>query len=112
MTVEYEKKIIKESYSIKFIANDGKVPVGRAFLYILYNDLHEEPFGFLEDVFVDSEYRGQGIGTALVEAVIEEAKKEKCYKLICASRYERKEVHEWYEKMGFQDHGKEFRLDF
>ena len=30
----------------------GKV-VGRAFLYVMTNDLHKRPFGLLEDVFVE-----------------------------------------------------------
>ncbi|OGH68293.1 MAG: hypothetical protein A3I29_04445 [Candidatus Magasanikbacteria bacterium RIFCSPLOWO2_02_FULL_44_11] len=107
-----EKKVVKESFAIKFIAHENGTPIGRAFLYVLYNDLHEEPFGFLEDVFVDKESRGRGIGRALVEAAIDEAKKEKCYKLICTSRHTKEELHSWYEKVGFKNHGNEFRLDF
>ncbi len=90
---------------------DGR-EVGRAYLYVLYNDLHKEPFGFLEDVHVDPSTRGTGVGSALVKAIIEEAKKSGCYKLICTSRYSRPEVHRWYERLGFEDHGKEFRMNF
>lgn len=106
-----EKRVVKEAYAIKFIAEENGTPVGRAFLYLLYNDLHEAPFGFVEDVFVDTQYRGQGIGKALVEAVIEEAKKEKCYKLICTSRHAKQKLHGWYQQLGFSEHGVEFRID-
>jgi len=41
---------------------------------LIYNDLHPEPYGLLEDVFVEEEFRGQGIGKSLVRAVIEKAK--------------------------------------
>ena len=85
--------------------------IARAFLYILKNDLHDEPFGFLEDVFVDDSYRGRGYGSELVKKVIEESRKEGCYKLICTSRYSKPEVHRLYENLGFTDHGKEFRID-
>ena len=89
----------------------GKV-IGRAFLYILWNDLHDRPFGFMEDVFVEPEHRGSDVGTALVKRVIAETRKRGCYKLVATSRYERDRVHALYLKLGFKDHGKEFRIDF
>ncbi|MFH1946954.1 MAG: GNAT family N-acetyltransferase [Candidatus Magasanikbacteria bacterium] len=107
-----KKEIIHEKYVIKFTAEvDGK-EVGRAYLYLIYNNLHDEPYGLLEDVFVEGEYRSQGVGRELVRAVIEEAKVQKCYKLIGISRYSRENVHRFYKSLGFQDHGVEFRIDF
>jgi len=97
---------------VKFYIKEGGKEIARAYLYLLTNDLHKEPFGLMEDVFVDESLRGQGIGTQLVNKVVEEAKKKKCYKLICTSRYQKPEVHRLYEKLGFKDHGKEFRIDF
>ncbi len=98
--------------AIKFTAaEDGKF-AGRASLYIIFNDLHEEPYGLLEDVFVDEAFRGRGLGTELVKKVIAEAKGRGCHKLIGTSRHSRKEVHEWYKGLGFQDYGLEFRMDF
>jgi len=85
---------------------------GHAFVYILRNDLHEEPFGFLEDVFVKESHRGKGLGTKLVQAAINEARRRGCYKLVGTSRGERCAVHKMYVKLGFTDYGKEFRMDF
>ena len=93
-----------------FVEMDGKV-VGRAYLYIMTNELHDAPFGFMEDVFVEEEYRKHGIGTALVNALVEEARKRGCYKVIATSRHERPKVHDLYVKLGWKDHGKEFRVD-
>ena len=93
------------------LEQDGKT-VGRAFLYLMHNDLHQRPFGFMEDVFVNEEFRGQGAGSKLVQAVIEEAKTRNCYKLIGTSRYARENVHVWYEKLGFFKQGHEFRMNF
>jgi GNAT superfamily N-acetyltransferase len=100
---------------IKFsVQGDKGSDIARAFLYIMHNDLHERPFGFMEDVYVTEagENRGKGIGTALVEQVIKTAKKEGCYKLIATSRYSRERVHALYDGIGFYSHGKEFRMDF
>ncbi|MFA6190448.1 MAG: GNAT family N-acetyltransferase [Candidatus Staskawiczbacteria bacterium] len=92
-----------------FIEKDGK-EVARAFLYIMNNNLHKEPFGFLEDLFVDEDFRGQGIGTELLNIVISEAKTQGCYKLIANSRHENKLVHKIYEKIGFKNFGIEFKM--
>ena len=85
--------------------------VGHAFLYFLVNDLHKEPFGFMEDVFVEDGYRCRGFGVALVQRVIDEARRRGCYKLVATSRYSRDRVHAMYQKLGFKDCGHEFRID-
>lgn len=97
---------------IKFFAKDGEKEVARAYLYILHNDLHKEPFGFMEDIFVNEAYRGSGLGTKVLTALIEEAKKRGCYKLVGTSRHERPRVHKLYEELDFKNQGLEFRLDF
>ena len=94
-----------------FVEKEGK-EVARAYLYVLNNDLHDQPFGFMEDVYVSEELRGQGVGSQLVNTVIAEAEQRGCYKLVCTSRYAKEGVHKLYEKLGFSDHGKEFRVDF
>ena len=65
-----------KSYAIKVEAREEGKILGSAYLYIMFNDLHKEPFGFLENVFVKEGYRGKGVGSKLVEAVIAEAKKQ------------------------------------
>ncbi len=101
----------KSAKGIKLSAQDKEREAGRAYIYFLQNDLHAEPFGFIEDVFVEKEYRGRGLGAQLVKKAMELAKKEGCYKVILTSRYSKPEIHSWYKKSGFTDHGKEFRID-
>lgn len=111
MNIRHEQK--KDLSGIKFVAeDDGGKAIGRAFLYVLKNDLHREPFGFLEDVFVEEAHRGRGLGGDLVKAVVAEAKARGCYKLICTSRHSNAKAKMFYEKFGFRDHGAEFRMDF
>ena len=108
--MEIEKRDI-QAKGVKLVAiADGK-EVGRAYLYLMTNDLHDKPFGFMEDVFVEEEYRSQGIGTALIDALVQEAKRRGCYKIIATSRHSRPKVHDLYLKLGWYDHGKEFRID-
>lgn len=98
---------------IRFSVSKNVLEIGRAYLYILSNDLHAEPFGLLEDVYVHEDYRGAGIANDLLRQVIATAKAEKCYKLLATSRNDgtRDSIHAWYERLGFQDYGTEFRMD-
>jgi GNAT superfamily N-acetyltransferase len=109
--------LIKEntarSSGIKFSFDDENGnEIARATLFILSNDLHNEPFGMIEDLFVNEAHRGQGIATNLINHIIEKAKENNCYKLIATSRYGRDGLHEMYKKFGFEDYGKEFRMNF
>lgn len=96
----------------KFEILEGKQKIARARLYLLTNDLHQRPFGFIEDVFVREGERGKGYGTKIINVLIEKAKKEKCYKLIGTSRLTRKRVHKFFNKLGFKKYGYEFRMNF
>lgn len=106
------KQALKVSGYRHSVQDESGQEVGRGFLYVMKNDLHEEPFGFLEDVFVDDACRGQGYGKLLIGEIIKTARELGCYKLVATSRHAREAVHELYKKIGFQDYGKEFRLDF
>jgi GNAT superfamily N-acetyltransferase len=105
------KYVLKKGSGIKISVLIGKEEVGHAYLYLLYNSLHKEPFGFIEDVYVNEKYRGKGVGKKIVLELIKKAKENKCYKLIGTSRYSRRKVHKFYENFGFKDYGKEFRIN-
>lgn len=100
-----------EAKGIKFTITENDREIARAYLYIMHNDLHREPFGLLEDVYVAEDNRGKGLGIKLVKRVIEAAKDRGCYKLIATSRKSRSKVHQLYNKLGFQEYGLEFRMD-
>ena len=100
----------KATIWLRYLQVDGR-EVARAYLYILSN-LHKQPFGFMEDVFVAENYRSKGLGTKLVQELINAAKQNNCYKLVATSRHARPKVHDWYIGLGFKDWGKEFRIDF
>ena len=109
--MDFERRQVEAS-GIRISVDDGGAEVGRAYLYLMGNDLHDRPFGLLEDVYVDKSYRGKGIGSDLVKEVIKLAKEANCYKLIATSRTSRPKVHELYQRLGFTQHGLEFRIDF
>ena len=101
--------IIKDSHAVKItVENDGDV-IGRVKLYVLRNDLHQEPFGFMEDLYVDENHRKRGIGEKLIAAALGEARKNKCYKFIFTCSHP--ELYGWYERQGFFKRGVEFRMN-
>ena len=106
------EQTIRPAHGVRFSLTDGAIELGRAYLYVMRNDLHTAPFGLLEDVYVDESQRGRGFGTKLVQEVIAAARKAGCYKLIATSRASRPKVHELYRQLGFEDRGVEFRMDF
>jgi glucosamine-phosphate N-acetyltransferase len=56
----------------------------------------------IEDVCVDEKYRNKGIGNLLINYAVNEALKEKCYKIIldCDEKLEN-----FYKKSGLEKHG-------
>ena len=99
--------------SFRFSYDIDGTEVGHAYLAIFKNDIHQEPFGLLEDLQVAEEYRGQRIASELLKAVIQTARDENCYKLLATSRLggTRDHIHYWYERVGFESYGVEFRMN-
>jgi len=58
--------------------------------------------GIIEDVVVDKNYRGKGIGRKLTEMLIKEAKKRKADCVELTSNPKRAEANAMYESMGFE----------
>lgn len=109
--MEIKKTERNDIKSIKVTAEENGEIIGWAFLYIIKNDRHNEPYALMENVYVEKEFRGKGLGKKLVDMLIEEARKNDCYKIIGQSRYGKESAHALYEKFGFRDHGKNFRMD-
>lgn len=87
---------------------DSKV-VGSATIFIEPKFIHNGgTVGHIEDVVVQKEYQGSGIGEKLVKTLLEYAKKNGCYKTILDAA---DEVMPFYEKLGFKRHSNSMRFD-
>ncbi len=87
-------------------AFDNSILVGIAGIYFKETLMRkagiiEDP-GDIEDVVVDEEYRGRGIGRKLMEFLIKEAKKRKADCVELTSNSNRTEANAMYESMGFK----------
>lgn len=108
---EFEKGLDKVSNSLEqmreeqdffqcYVAEKNSEVIGMALYYFVYYTWVGKSL-YLEDLYVKDTYRGQNIGTALMEKVMEVARKEKCKRF-------RLQVLNWnepaigfYEKNGF-----------
>lgn len=67
-------------YFCQIAENDGQ-PVGFALYFFNYSTWKGQPGVYLEDLFVQPEFRGQGIGKALLKAVAAFAVERGCQRL-------------------------------
>lgn len=82
---------------------------GVASLYVLEKLMHSgSNVGLIEDVAVDSDSQGMGIGRMLINKLVEVAQEEKCYKVIlnCSE-----DNVGFYEKCGFTQKEVQMRID-
>ena len=88
----------------------GKV-VGTMVLIIVPNLSHGGlPWAGVENVFVDSGYRRQGIGKLLMDYVTTRAKEAGCYKIQLISDKSREEAHQFYRVLNYEASGEGFRF--
>ena len=77
-----------------FMAHNGSDCVGE----ITY-DLHD---GDCEIISLDSECEGQGLGTRLIEAVVQEARKQDCGRVFLITTNDNLKALGFYQKRGFE----------
>ena len=105
-------KINQYPYYKVFIAEDGESAIGACSLIIIDNLGHlGAKLAVVENVIVSRDYRGQGIGSQLMQFVMARATEEKCYKLMLSSNKKRTQAHKFYEQLGFEQHGISFMVD-
>lgn len=112
MTTIFERDIPAQSFRFCAFDHDTQVEAGRARLYVIKNDLHEKPYGLLEDVFVHEDFRSNGVARNLVESIVEKARYLDCYKIIASvDRTTNNHAYGLYMDIGFFNWCQEIRMD-
>ncbi len=83
-----------------YVAIHGGRIIGLALIHFYKTFSYK--FGVINDVVVDENYRGRGIGKKLTEALITEAKKEKADCVDLTSNPKRIAAKAMYQKLGFK----------
>jgi len=93
------------SRTVLVAERDGKL-LGTCTLNLIEHLAHNfARSAILEDVVVDAEARGLGIGQALMGKAIERARTWGCYKVALSSNQSREAAHAFYTHLGFKPHG-------
>ncbi len=99
---EIDIKRILDGDFISFGAFDEEKIVGTASIHFV--EIYVCKKAMIDDVFVDKDYRHQGIGKKLMKVLLKEAKKRKVRSvyLTSGSSSERKGANILYQKLGFK----------
>lgn len=91
---------------------DGTV-VGTVQYNVIPNLSHVgKPVAQLESFHVAAEYRSQGIGEAMVDFCVAEARKDGCFRVQLTSNKARTDAHRFYFRLGFKASHEGMKLAF
>ena len=88
---------LSDPNSITIVMSEEKIIVGVATLHIIKK--LTRILGLIEDVAVNKDYRGLGIGKKLVKELIKIGNEKNCDKIVLSSS---EKNSKFYEKIGFQ----------
>lgn len=64
----------------------------------------------LDAVVIHPDYRGQGVGTAMLQVALEICQQRGCYKVSLSANLKRDRSHRFYRRLGFDQHGWSFLM--
>jgi glucosamine-phosphate N-acetyltransferase len=97
----YEQALLSKNQKYLCAVENNEV-VGFGSLTINNNLWQEGNLGHIDEIIVDSNSRGQGIGRQLLSELINLAKEMKCKRIELDTAFHRKEAHRFYEQQGFE----------
>ena len=98
--------------NVLFVAEKDGTIAG-TFTLLIFDKLghNGKPAGIVEDVVVDQNSRGLGIGGEMMRFAMDYCRARGCYKLALSSNAKRTEAHAFYENLGFRRHGFSFLVE-
>jgi GNAT superfamily N-acetyltransferase len=99
-----------EAKAERISLQEDEKEVAHICIYYITSDTGEL-YAFLEDIFVEQESRGQGLGTRLIKAAVERAAKQFCSRVVVNSDKHQERLFSLFKKLGFKEKGTEFRIE-
>ena len=108
---EWVRKFISDQWSGEFVVVHDVVYYPHMLAGFIAEDERAEPIGLAtyvinssacELVTLDSLRRGKGVGSALIAAVVQEARKQRCFRLWCVTTNDNLPALEFYQKRDFR----------
>ncbi|MDT0557506.1 GNAT family N-acetyltransferase [Ichthyenterobacterium sp. W332] len=91
---------LSKNDSVIFLAYKAEKAVGFTQLYPLFSSVSMQPMYLLNDLFIDSNYRNQGIGEALITAAKDLCRQEKQKGLAIQTAVDNP-AQQLYQRLGF-----------
>lgn len=116
-SVERYREVLRQiqqmpGHELLVAERDGQV-LGTLVMLIVPNLSHRgTPWALVENVVVDPEYRGQGIGGEMMRHAITHAEQAGCYRIILTSHRDRTDAHRFYLSLGLEGSSIGFRRYF
>mgnify|MGYP005674380571 CR=1 FL=1 len=88
---------LNDPSSITMVVCEGNTIIGVASIHIIYK--LSRTLGLIEDVAVNKDHRGKGIGKSLVEKLIEIGKQKNCDKIVLNTSEKNSKFYEKIEGM-------------
>lgn len=109
---EYFKGRLKSDKSIVLVAEVDSKVVGYAITHMEnFAFRNRNPLAELENMFVEEEVRGKGVGTMLVEETKKILKERKVPRIKVQAFYPNKQAINFYKKLGFNDFVTSMEID-
>lgn len=107
----YAQMLSYPDYKV-YVAISGGSIVGTFALLIMDNLAHMgAPSGVVEDVVVQEDWRGKGVGKHMMRFAMDRCRERGCYKLALSSNLKREAAHRFYDGLGFRRHGYSFVME-
>jgi GNAT superfamily N-acetyltransferase len=87
-------------YAEVYIAEYENKPAGQVFFFHNFSTFKGKPGIYIEDIYVRPEYRGKGIGKALLNFILKLAKERNCERVEWVVLNWNESAINFYEKMG------------
>lgn len=107
MQMRMEAIFANKNYTTFVAINKGKV-CGMIGTFTRYTYEHNNPSGNILALVVSDKMRGRGVGQALITTTEKHLAQTNIRRIAVNARFEREEVHEFYEKLGYTRNGFRF----
>ena len=107
MQMRMEAILANKNYATFVAVSKGKV-CGMIGTFTCYTYEHNSPSARILALVVSEKMRGRGVGHALIAAAERDLAQRNIRRVAVNARFERKEAHEFYEKLGYTRNGFRF----
>ncbi len=96
--------LANRSHSVWVAETAAGTLVGYVSVHWLPYLIHASPEGYISELFIHESARGQGIGTKLLDVVVQEAKTRGCFRLMLINMRGRESYQRaFYKKQGWEE---------